>query len=147
MFTFLKQLFGGERLVGAYSRYAFKEEVDAAKVTSVSVPMGNGVYTLTTGIKHRFQMPFSGTIQSVTLVADVSGSTVVDIEKSTYGSYPSTNSICAAAKPTLSSAQTYTDSTLTGWTTTVTAGDVLEFEVESASMIKYVSLTLKILKT
>ena len=43
------------------------------------------------------------------------------------------DTITASAKPTLSSATKSEDTTLTGWTTAVTAGDVFGFMVDSAS--------------
>jgi hypothetical protein len=73
------------------------------------------------------------TITSATLIADQSGSAVVDVLKSTYANFPTTSSIAASAKPTLSTAQKETDSTLTGWTKTITAGDVLQVALNSVT--------------
>lgn len=71
----------------------------------------------------------SGTIKKVTVLADQAGDIEWDIKKSTYSDFPSTTSIVASAPPELSNSQKYQDSTLSGWTTTVTAGDVLEFRI------------------
>jgi hypothetical protein len=67
----------------------------------------------------------------------VAGSMVLDIWKTAYAGYPPTvaNSICAAALPTLASAIKYQDFVLSGWTTTVNAGDVLRFNVNSATSV------------
>ena len=68
---------------------------------------------------------FAGTIQSVEIIGDVSGSATIDVKTVAHSSWTgtaSTASITAAAIPALSSAARYTDSTLTGWTTAVTAG-------------------------
>lgn len=72
------------------------------------------------------------------------GSCVVDIWKAAYGSYPPTaaNSICASAKPTISSSIKYLDTTLTGWTTAVAAGDTLIFSLTSTSTFTLVSISL-----
>jgi len=88
--------------------------------------------------------PFTGTITSWTLLADVSGSAVVDIWLDTYANFPPTNadSITAAAPPTLSGATKATSSSLTGWTTAVTAGDVLRFNLDSASTIEKLLLVV-----
>ena len=80
-------------------------------------------------------------------MADISGSIIIDIKKSTYSGFPTTSSICASAKPTLSAAQKYQDATLTGWTTAITAGDILEYIVDSASTVTRVTLSLKVTKT
>jgi len=95
------------------------------------------------------QVPFNCTITAVTLLADQTGSVVMDIWKDTYANFPPTNTdtITASAKPTLSSARKYTDSTLTGWTTTITAGDVLFFNLDSVSTITNLVVILKVTKT
>lgn len=90
--------------------------------------------------------PFACTITSVTLLADVSGSIVIDIWKDSYANYPPTvaDTICASAKPTISSGVKYTDSTLTGWTKAIAAGDVLFFNVDSCTTITNVSIVLNV---
>jgi len=104
---------------------------------------------ITTGIKGDLEIPFDCTINRVTLLADQSGSIVIDIWKDTYANYPPTvaDTITASAKPTLSTADKSQDSTLTGWTTTITAGDTLRFNVDSIATITRVLLSLKVTKT
>jgi len=107
---------------------------------------GNGA-PITTGVKGTFQVDYAGTIQANTLLADQSGSIAITIKKSTYAGYPgSLASIVASAKPTLSSAQKSTDGTLTGWTTSFSAGDVFEVSVDSATSVQRVTLSLKIVR-
>ena len=105
-----------------------------------------GTSTLTSGMKARIPVSFDATIRSATLIADTTGSIVIDVWKDTYANYPPTvaDTITASAKPTLSSAQKYTDSTLTGWTTTITAGDILFANIDSVSGITNAVLTLKV---
>lgn len=93
--------------------------------------------------------PFDGTIVRWSIFGDVSGSAVVDIWKDTYANFPPTNadSITGTDKPTLSSAQKAESTALTGWTTTVTAGDVLYPEIESASTLTFVVVQLWIRPT
>lgn len=109
----------------------------------------NAGVAITTGIKGDLQIPFKCTIQSVTLLADQSGSIVFDIWKDTYANYPPTvaDTITAGAKPTISSAVKATDATLTGWTTTIAAGDTLRFNVDSATTITRCVVILKVTKT
>lgn len=104
--------------------------------------------TITTGEKGYIVAPFSGTITVAELEADQSGSIVVDVWKVAYSSFPpsASNSICASAKPTLSSAQSSRDTTLTGWTVAVAAGDVLAFNVDSVTTVQRVTLTLYMTK-
>lgn len=105
---------------------------------------------LTTGtIGVGLRVPFACTINSATLQSDVSGSMVVDIWKDSYANYPPTvaDSICASAKPTLSSADKSEDTTLTDWTTSIAAGDILFFNIDSCSTITNAVLTLKVTKS
>jgi hypothetical protein len=105
---------------------------------------GGGV-AITTGAKKAYlTVPYTCTITKVRLLADVSGSVVIDIWKDSYANFPPTvaDTIVASAKPTLSSAQKSEDSTLTGWTTALTVGDVIEINVDSATTITKVYLDL-----
>jgi len=113
---------------------------------SIGITIDGGGSAITTGSKGFISIPYSCTIINNTIVSDQSGSIVIDVKKATYAGFPTTTSICAAAKPTLSSSQKSTDSTLTGWTTTVNAGDILEFYVDSASTVTRVTLTLGVNK-
>lgn len=101
---------------------------------------------ITSGIKGDVQVDFACVIDSVTLLADQSGSIVIDVWKDTYANYPPTiaDTITASAKPTLSSAAKSTDSTLTGWTTSIAAGDILRFNVDSATTVQRVTIAIKV---
>lgn len=111
---------------------------------SLEFVIDGGGSVLTTGVKGDVEVPFDATIVTARLFADQSGSVVVDVWKDTYANFPPTNadSIAASAKPTLSSAAKSQDSTLTGWTKTLTKGDVLRFNVDSATTVQRVTLSL-----
>lgn len=119
------------------------------KLVSITFVIDGGGSVITTGIKGDLEIPFDCTINRSTLLADQSGSIVVDIWKDTYANYPPTvaDSITASAKPTISSATKAQDSTLTGWTTSITAGDTLRFNVDSITTCTRVTLALKATKT
>jgi hypothetical protein len=90
---------------------------------------------------------FAGTIQSVELIGDVSGSATVDVLTVAHSSWTgraSATSITAAAIPALASAARFTDSTLTGWTTSVTAGTDFCFALTSPTTVAGVGITLKV---
>jgi hypothetical protein len=122
---------------------------DENRVAAISFIIDGGGSAITTGIKGDLMIPFACTILEATLLADQSGSIVVDVWKDTYANYPPTNvdSICASAKPTLSSATKSQDSTLTGWTLSIVAGDTLRFNVDSITTCQRVTLVLKVSKT
>ena len=105
-----------------------------------------GGAVITTGIKGDLEVPFDCTIDSALVVADQSGSIVIDIWKDTLANFPPTDadSITSSAPPTLSSATNSLDSTLTGWTKSLTKGEILRFNVDSATTVTRVTLSLKI---
>lgn len=114
--------------------------------TNLVFIIDNNGTTITTGIKGDLQIPYAATITGVVALADQSGSIVVDIWKDSYANFPPTNddSITASAPVTISSATKSEDTTLTGWTTSITAGDVLRFNVDSVTSITRVSILLKV---
>ena len=108
-----------------------------------------GGSAITTGVKADLLIPYACTITAARLLADQSGSIVVDIWKDTYANFPPTvgDTVTASAKPTLSSAQKYEDTTLTGWTTALAAGDYLRFNVDSATSVQRVTLAITITRS
>jgi hypothetical protein len=118
-----------------------------AIVSTAGIAIDGGGSTPTTGSKGFLQVPFAGTITGWTLIADVSGSASITVKKSTFAAFPTNSSIVASAPPTLSSQQNATSTTLTGWTTAVAAGDVLEFVLASATTVKRLVLELQIARS
>lgn len=116
---------------------------------SITFIIDGGGAAIATGEKGDITIPFACTISEWTLLADQSGSIVVDIWKDTYANYPPTvaDTITASAKPTISASTKGQSSTLTGWTTSISAGDILAFNVDSASTVQRVTLSLKITRT
>ncbi len=87
----------------------------------------------------------AGTINAVYTIADISGSVTVGISTVAYASYTGTagapyTSIVASAPPSLSSAVKYTDSTLTGWTTSLTAGQIMCVQISSPATVTNVKV-------
>lgn len=113
----------------------------------ITFDIDGGGSAITTGLKGFRQAQFSGTIVGVWVLGDQSGSIVVDVWKDAFANFPPTDadSITASAPPTLSSAQSSSDETLTGWTTAITSGDVLAYNVDSASTVERVTIVLKVL--
>jgi hypothetical protein len=126
-----------------------ENEPDLIIRSTINVILGNGSVVITTGIKGFLEIPYNCEIERVTLLANISGSIVVDIWRDTYSNAPPTvtDSICSTAKPTLSSAQKSQDTTLTGWTKTLAAGDILAFNVDSVATIQQVTLVLVVRRT
>jgi len=115
----------------------------------VTVILDGGGAVLTTGVKAYLSLPVAGTWKKWRLLstdsAATAGSIVIDVWKDTYANYPPAvaDTITASAKPTLSSANKNESSTLTGWTTAFSAGDVLGFNVDSVATVTKVQLVLE----
>lgn len=101
----------------------------ALRTRTIGITVDGGGSVLTTGSKGFRSFPVAGTIVAARILADAAGNLVFDVKKSTYAAFPVQASIVAAAPPTLSAAQKSEDTTLTGWTTAVAAGDVFGFEI------------------
>lgn len=139
--------------IGTASEYDFTDITDyidtAIELATVGLRIDNGASVIPTGVHGNIVIPFNCVIQQWTLLANESGSVVVDIWRDTYANYPPTvaDTITASAKPTISSSTKGQSSTLTGWTTALTAGDVLRFNVDSITSIKALDINLKIART
>tara|TARA_R110000796_G_scaffold252537_2_gene387474 strand:+ start:24231 stop:28196 length:3966 start_codon:yes stop_codon:yes gene_type:complete len=124
--------------------------LDIVKTENIILGADGGGSVLTTGLQTAYhQVKWDCTIASVEVVADQSGSVVVDIWKDVYANLPCTDadSITASAPPTLSTAQKSQDATLTGWTTALSAGDYLYFNIDSVTTCTAVTVTLIVTKT
>ena len=115
----------------------------------MDIVLGSGTGVIPTGVAvYALELPCAGVWTSNRLLADQSGSMTVTIKKSTYSGYAgSLTSIVASAKPTLSSAIKSEDTTLTGWTTTFAAGDILRVEVDTATTVTMATLSLRFRRT
>ena len=108
-----------------------------------------GGSAITTGIKGDLMIPFDCTVLAWDIVADTSGSIVVDIWKDTYSNFPPTiaDTVTGSEKPTLSSASKNQDLTLTTWTTAFTKGDWLRFNVDSITTVTRVTVVIRVKRT
>lgn len=151
---YVRQNSGGARDIGATERFnvgwitrvgvtAAPTQIRGAtwvRPGTLSVPMNDVVV----------RCPVNGQIAGVQILTlGGPGNCVVDIWKDTYANFPPlvSDSICASNKPTISAGVKYEDTTLTGWTTTVTAGDVLLFHLESTTAFSAIFITLFIRET
>jgi len=89
-------------------------------------------------------VPFDCTIVAGVLLNDAAGSIQVDIWKDTYASFEPTDadSIADAAPLNTSSATKSRDTTLSGWTLNLAAGDTLRLNVDSCSGVTRCAVTL-----
>ncbi len=118
----------------------------AARTTSIEFLFDNNGAAIAANTKARGDIPVGATLTKWRILADVSGSIVFDIWKDTYANYPPTvgDTIIGGGgtKPTLSSQDKNEDSTLTGYTTSFSAGDTLIINVDSCTTITQAALIL-----
>ena len=103
---------------------------------------------ISTGIKADIEMGYAGSFAGWALVADQSGSIVIDLWKCTYaafvpGSHPiATDTICGSEHPTITSTYKATGAA-TGWTS-FSKGDIIRVNVDSCSTITRCTLALRV---
>lgn len=112
------------------------------------ITIDGGGSVITTGVKGYLVVPYNASIQSWSVVSDVSGSIVVDVWKRASYAIPTNNtySIAGTEKPTLTSQQINTDLSLSTWTTDLNTGDVIAFNVDSASTLTRATIEITLNK-
>ena len=122
-------------------------QATGATTFGVSVDGSGGV--ITTGQKGYVRIPYDYTITSWTVIGSPSGSITFDIWKRA-GAIPTVaNTIIGGGgvKPSLSTATYATSSSLTNWTTTGSTGDVIGWNVDSATTTTSAILQLFVTRT
>ena len=137
------QVLGASGLTDGSGRQAFQDIV-------IGFEFDGGGAVLPVGLKARRIVPFGYTIVGWDILAEggTSGTITIDVNTSTYANYPTTTSIAASNKPSIvSSGVKATMTTLSGWTPAVTAGMVIEAEIDAVTNLQRVVLSLTVRKT
>lgn len=106
--------------------------------------------TPTNGLESKpVRIPADCAVTGWTIVADATGSVQFDVWAAPFASFPPDvgDTITASAKPSLSSAQTGTSTSLSGWTTALSEGDQVVANVDTVSGLGWVILTLHVVRT
>ena len=137
----------GELVTAALMNAHVRDNMNALAGKAIVISIGSpGAGVIATGVKAYVEIPVSMKITGWTLLADASGSIVIDVWKDTYANFPPVvgDSIAGSEKPTLSSQQKNQDLALSMWSTVnIDAGDILAFNVSSATTVQQVTLTLR----
>jgi hypothetical protein len=112
---------------------------------SIAMFIDSGSSVITTGEKSYVISPFDCNIVSWKVISSISGSCVIDIWKNTSIPTVANTIIGTYSKPTLSSQQ-INSGLSTGWTSSVSAGDIILFNVDSVSTVQKIYLYLEIQK-
>ena len=117
----------------------------AADLTrTVNYVIDSGSLPMQVGDKGKLSLDVTGVIESVTVLCDQTGDIVFDISKCTFADYPAFNSITAAQRVQLTNSNKYFDDVLNNWTTTIVAGEILNFSVISVTDVRRLLISLKL---
>jgi hypothetical protein len=130
-----------------YTSWVLVSAGASANSKTLVCAVDGGGSVISTGIKSDIRVPFGATITGFTVLADTTGNIVFDIWDTTYAAYPPTvaNSITGTtAKPTITGAVKTTSTILTGWVTTINAGDCIRFNVDTCTTITRAVLVVEV---
>jgi hypothetical protein len=116
---------------------------------TINYEIDSGSFDMEPGIKGQITLDVSGTIESWTVISENPGNLILDIKKSSYLNYPNMVSIVGTENPHLGVLNQYEESKnkdddLTTWDRILNAGDVLQYEVLTASNIRRFLIALKL---
>ena len=116
----------------------------ASHAFGASFISSDGTTALTAGKTVYIVMPYACTIAAWNVTADA-GTATVDIWKVASGTAIPTggNTITASATPALSTGTSVHSTTLTGWTTSVAANDIIGINLEIVATATFVNLTVE----
>ncbi len=117
----------------------------AADLTrTVNYVIDSGSLPMQTGDKGKLTIDVTGVIENIRVLSDQTGDIVFEIEKCTFADYPNFTSITNGARVQLTNSDKYFDDVLNNWTSTITAGEILRFNVISVNNIRRLLISLKL---
>ena len=117
----------------------------AADLTrTVNYVIDSGSLPMQVGHKGKLTIDVTGVIENIRVLSDQTGDIVFEIEKCTFADYPNFTSITNSARVQLTNSDKYFDDVLNNWTTAITAGDILRFDVISVNNIRRLLISLKL---
>lgn len=119
---------------------------DFTEKVAIPFVIGDNTNVISTGIKLVMRVEFDMEITRWSLMANESGSIVIDINRYTsLANYDSGTkaSITGSDTPDLVADKSDDSTALTGWTVILNEGDILECEIDSITTIKRITLSLR----
>ena len=110
----------------------------------IGISVSNGSQVLTTGKKGHREIPYDCEVTQWTVTSTDSGSIQWDINWCTYANWATTASVAGSNLPSISSAYKNQDKTVNWTKTSFAAGDIIEFEIDTVSILTNCTLSLKI---
>lgn len=151
------EVFAGEEDIELYAEcnseitvtIAGLSEQIAAATAAIGMVIDGNDDVITPDTYPPIYVPFACRITAATLLADQSGSIVVDLLVDSLANYPplDADSITGATPMTISAAEYSQDISLSDWTTLLAAGSVIRPKVVSCSGIQQVTIMLTVVKS
>ena len=117
----------------------------AADLTrTVNYVIDSGSLPMQTGDKGKLTIDVTGVIEQIRVLSDQTGDITFEIEKTTFADYPNFSTMTGGNRVQLTNTDKYFDDVLNNWTTTITAGDILRFDVISVNNIRRLLISLKL---
>lgn len=112
---------------------------------AIEFVIDGGGSAIAANVQMDLEIPFGFEITAWTVLADQSGSIVIDVWKDTYANYPPTvaDEMAASNHPTITTSTKGQDTSLTWTSTTVTANDIIRINVDSCTTIERATLSLR----
>lgn len=122
--------------------------VPSSQYETLTFIIDGGGSVITAGIKGDIRIGYAATIISVMLLADQAGSIVIDLWKDVYSNFPpvDADSITGASPPTISSGVKSENTTLTGWSATISGDSIIRVNVDSATTITRCALAIRLVR-
>ena len=121
-------------------------EVNASQTLQI-IADGGGV-VLDTGNVGYVEVPFDCVITKATVITDQVGDITVDIWKDTFANYPPTNAQSITGGNELAFiGNNKANSSLTNWSLTLTKGDIICFNIDTAVTVTKATISLSLDKT
>lgn len=111
---------------------------------TINYVVDSGSISMLSGNKGSVTLDISGVIESLVILSDQQGDLTIDIKKSNYSTFPTFNSIVGGTYPQMTNSRKVRDDDLTGWDTTLIAGDILTFDVIAVNNINRFLISLKL---
>lgn len=125
-----------------------RRTVNRPLIDAIPFVISNGGHVIPTGIVGYLEIPFSCGIVAARMVADQACTATVDVWMDTYAHLLPTNadSITAAAPLAIVAGIKDEDTTLTGWTTAIPAGNWLVWNVDANDNATLLTISLTVVR-
>jgi hypothetical protein len=111
---------------------------------TINYVIDSGSIAMLAGNKGSVTLDVSGVIESLVILSDQRGDLTLDIKKSTYSTFPAFTSIVGGVYPQMLNSRKVRDDNLSGWNTSLVAGDILTFDVIAVNNINRFLVSLKL---